>query len=118
MQPSNFIYISPDELRKVIRSEVTAIVREEIKQFYNTISENDNEMFLDIDEAAAFTKLSKHTLRKKAQQRKIPSIKVDGKWMFEKQALKEYILQGKRKTNEELKTFAKSNIKKIMNEHD
>ena len=108
---STLVYISPEELRNVIRTEITQIIREELKQLNIKTPTDIEEIYLDIRGASSFLKLSTHTLRKKAQKRELTCIKKNGKWLFEKAALHQYLDLGKQKSIQEIRTEARKTIK-------
>lgn len=96
MEQFSFLY-QPEELRKIIREELTSILQTN----NSSVSEQEDE-FLDIDGAAAFLKISPSTLRKKAQKNAIPCFKRNNKWLFSKLELTAYIQQGKQISINEL----------------
>ena len=117
MKGHSFIYLTSEELREVIRTEMTAIIREEIKKIYD-LGQNDSDVFFDITQASEFIGLSCHTLRRMAQNREIPAIKKPNKWMFQKSELEKYMMQGKRKTREEIVNETKVLIEKKINNYE
>ncbi len=51
---------------------------------------------LNIDEAAAFLQISKRSLYRLVKEGKIPGRKILNKWRFEKEALREWVREGKK----------------------
>lgn len=92
MEQFSLLY-KPDELRNIIREELQSIT-----QLSNKPKSVKEDEYLNIEGAAAFLKVSPHTLRKKAQKSNIPCYKRNGKWLFSKKELTEYIQQGKQFT--------------------
>ncbi|MBP2833819.1 helix-turn-helix domain-containing protein [Aquimarina sp. U1-2] len=89
MKQFSFLY-DPEEIRKIIREELQILQKNnsppiDVKQ----------DIFLDIDEASKYLKISKSTLRKKCQKMEIPCIKRCGKWIFNKKEITNWLLQGK-----------------------
>ncbi len=92
-----FLMCKPDELRTIIREELSSLTKSKTKQEPT----NDDE-YLDINMASGFLKLSPHTLRRKAQKSEIPCYKRNNKWLFLRKELIDYINQGKQLTHSDL----------------
>lgn len=66
---------------------------------------------LNIDEAAEFLTLAKPTLYTKCNRREIPHMKRGGRLYFSRKELKEYLYDGKVKTNDEVTESAEEWLK-------
>jgi excisionase family DNA binding protein len=72
-----------------------------------SVNDNTNENpFLDTDEAAKFLKRKKSTIYSKVCRGELPHIKKDGKLIFERQKLIEYLESGRVLTDAEIKENA------------
>lgn len=93
MTEYKYIY-DPNKIRDIFRQELTAFHRD----LNCSRKLSANVTYLDIEEASEFLKISKHTLRKKAQKQEVPCFKRGRKWLFNQQDLIAFIEEGKRDT--------------------
>jgi len=101
MEPFNF-----NELPEVVRQLFEKVERiESMLAQFEPKSEEENEL-LNIEEAAAFLKVSVAAIYTKVSRKEIPVSKPGRRLYFNKSELKEWIRQSKRKT-----------LKELMNDH-
>jgi excisionase family DNA binding protein len=97
MEPFNF-----NELPEVVRRLFEKVERiEMILEKFEPKEENENDL-LNIEEAAAFLKVSVASLYTKVSRQEIPFSKPGKRLYFNKTELKEWVKTGKRKTVEEM----------------
>lgn len=70
------------------KSELSLLAKEVAKELFVLMREQDD-TYLDTDEASAFLKMSKQTLYNKRHE--IPRVKIDGRVRYSKNALVRYI---------------------------
>ncbi|MBL0202410.1 MAG: helix-turn-helix domain-containing protein [Chitinophagaceae bacterium] len=90
------------------------LLRHEIGNYFvnNPIclhSINDSETILDIDEAAAYIKLSVPSIYRLVGENNLPVIKKGKKLLFQKNALTAWLLEGRRMTSNEIKNADTAN---------
>lgn len=102
MEPFNF-----NELPEVVRQLFEKVERiESMLAQFEPKCEEENEL-LNIEEAAAFLKVSVAAIYTKVSRKEIPVSKPGRRLYFNKSELKDWIRQSKRKT-----------LKELMNDHD
>ncbi|MDB5287366.1 MAG: hypothetical protein JWR05_2315 [Mucilaginibacter sp.] len=99
MEPFNF-----NELPEVVRRLFEKVERIEIMLEQFEPKEDDENELLNIQEAAAFLKVSVAAIYTKVSRKEIPVSKPGRRLYFNKTELKDWIRQGKRKTLNELMT--------------
>ncbi len=111
MSEITVIQLSQEELRAIIRNEVSAILKEELK---NLSASSGTNVFLTIEQAAEYICFSPDHLRKMCQQRKIVAHKVSNKWLFKKSDLDEFVSQGRIFTDVQISNASERIINKIL----
>ena len=85
--------ISKQEIQHLIEGAVEKAMLQKMK-----LDKNPSDVFLDVDQAAAFLGIAKATLYGKCSKLLIPHIKKGKKLYFGQSELIEYLKSGKRKT--------------------
>lgn len=96
MQPTSVIVVSPPDLENIVEAVVRKVLREQ------TSFSAPAEAFLTLEQAATFLRMSKSALYAHTSQRKVPHIKRGRKLFFRLPELEAWILEGRKKTREEI----------------
>ncbi|MCK5370342.1 MAG: helix-turn-helix domain-containing protein [Cyclobacteriaceae bacterium] len=89
--------ISKSEIQKFIESAVEKVMLKK-----STKDNNQNDAFLDVDQAATFLGIAKATLYGKCSKLIIPHFKKGKKLYFHQSELMEYLKSGRRKTVQDI----------------
>jgi len=100
--------LTTDELRKLINESVLNALQE--APIGNYIPE-DREI-MDVNEVAAFLKVSKHTIYRMTHKRELPHYKKGGKLYFKREEIEAYRDSGKQLTQEEFEAQARKKLRK------
>jgi hypothetical protein len=108
---ATLVYLNPEDLKAIIRSEVSTILKEELKDLS---AQSGTTVYMDIEKAADYICFSVHHLRKMCQRHKIIAHKVSGKWIFLKSDLDKFITRGRIFTDAEVSKASEQIINKIL----
>lgn len=99
------------------KSELTQLIKESVEEVLNSIqteksSTQNEDIFLNVNETANFLRLKPATIYTKVSKGQLPNMKRGNKLYFSKQALIEYLKQGKQLTEKEIEAIADNYINK------
>ncbi len=98
-----FTSIRLNELELLIQNSVEKALRNQPKEADSTEDEN---LFFTVQQTADFLKLTVSTIYSKSCRGELPVMKKYGRLYYSKKELINYVKTGRRKTKEEIETFA------------
>ena len=100
--------LTAPELRNLFRTEIEKYFIDHPLSKSGFI--NDNDIIFDIDEAAAYIKLSIPSIYRLVGENSLPVIKKGKKLLFQKTALTSWLMEGRRMTLKEIEKDSKREI--------
>ena len=106
---SKVIIVSLEDLKALIRSELEEVFR--LVSEVAAIPHVEDNVFMNVNEAAAFLHKKPSTIYHLVQNRTVPVYKRGNRLLFKKAELQQWFYQFKQKTNDEIVEIAKQRNK-------
>ena len=98
------ILTTPEELKQLIYDSLEGALQKQNSRSATSSAEGfPRSKYLTVDEAAAYTHLSKQTIYRLTSTRTIPHIKPAQKLLFMESELDEWLLHGKKKSRNQIR---------------